>query len=327
MSKTNPDLYKQLEIERDATADEIKKAYRKLARKYHPDKNPNDPTATEKFQTISHAYSILSDPEKKRKYDKYDTVDEDEWDFEEFKNNCGINFDELFNLDSYSDNNHPNHGLKLMIIRNGTTVTPPSNITGKEKKDTKEENGLPFCIYGKGKGYKSLCELTEKLKLNMEGDDEWEEIGGDKTDDEDNEYEEVEDEEQQAFLLFMEENTKIVGEKSMCKLCKTKKKYTQDEIDSHFIKCHENEYCKSKYAETTSWENAIRGYEEIRKNFESGFEDFFGKSGKGGGMKMEDLFTELMMGLGGDIPGMGGLGDFGDIGGMGGKKGRKRRKK
>ena len=77
----------------------------------------------------------------------------------------------------------------------------------------------------------------------------------------------------------------------------------------------------------TSWENAIRGYEELRKNFESGFEDFFGKSGKGGGMKMEDLFTELMMGLGGDIPGMGGLGDFGDIGGMGGKKGRKKRKK
>lgn len=65
------DYYNILGINKDATQDDIKKAYRKLARKYHPDLNPNDPTAKEKFQAINEANEVLSDPEKRKKYDAY----------------------------------------------------------------------------------------------------------------------------------------------------------------------------------------------------------------------------------------------------------------
>jgi curved DNA-binding protein len=63
------DYYKILEIEDNATIDDIKKSYRKLAVKFHPDKNPDDKEAEERFKDIAEAYSTLSDPEKKSKYD------------------------------------------------------------------------------------------------------------------------------------------------------------------------------------------------------------------------------------------------------------------
>ncbi len=65
------DYYKVLDINKSATAAEIKKAYRKLARKLHPDLNPNDKAAQEKFQKINEANEVLSDPEKRKKYDQY----------------------------------------------------------------------------------------------------------------------------------------------------------------------------------------------------------------------------------------------------------------
>ncbi len=65
------DYYKVLEINKQATEAEIKKAYRQLARKYHPDLNPNDEGAKRKFQQINEANEVLSDPEKRKKYDQY----------------------------------------------------------------------------------------------------------------------------------------------------------------------------------------------------------------------------------------------------------------
>lgn len=65
------DYYKTLGIEKSATEEEIKKAYRKLARKFHPDLNPNDKEANKKFQQINEANEVLSDPEKRKKYDAY----------------------------------------------------------------------------------------------------------------------------------------------------------------------------------------------------------------------------------------------------------------
>src|SRR5688572_30541090 len=68
---TKRDFYDILGVNRTASAEEIKKAYRKLAIKYHPDKNPGDKEAEEKFKEAAEAYDVLSTPEKKQRYDQF----------------------------------------------------------------------------------------------------------------------------------------------------------------------------------------------------------------------------------------------------------------
>lgn len=71
----NTDLYHVLGVPRTASADEIKKAYRKLALKYHPDQNPGNKVAEDKFKEINAAYSVLGDEQKRAQYDRYGSAD------------------------------------------------------------------------------------------------------------------------------------------------------------------------------------------------------------------------------------------------------------
>ena len=69
------DLYTVLGVSKTASDDEIKKAYRKMAKKYHPDLHPGDKEAEAKFKEVNEAYEVLSDPKKKANYDQFGTAD------------------------------------------------------------------------------------------------------------------------------------------------------------------------------------------------------------------------------------------------------------
>jgi curved DNA-binding protein len=104
------DYYKILEIDKTASQEEIKKAYRKMARKYHPDLNQNDKDAKSKFQQINEANEVLSDPEKRKKYDQYGKNWEHAEEFEKAQQNrqysqgsTGTGFSETHFQGDFSD--------------------------------------------------------------------------------------------------------------------------------------------------------------------------------------------------------------------------------
>jgi molecular chaperone DnaJ len=92
------DLYGALGVAKGASADEIKKAYRKLARQYHPDTNPGDVSAEERFKEVQHAYDVLSDPEKRKAYDQFGSSD-GRAGFDP----RGFNFEDAFNVGDLGD--------------------------------------------------------------------------------------------------------------------------------------------------------------------------------------------------------------------------------
>ena len=71
MSTTTADYYEVLGVTKTASGEEIKKAYRKLAMQYHPDRNPDNKEAEEKFKEVNEAYEVLSDANKKARYDQF----------------------------------------------------------------------------------------------------------------------------------------------------------------------------------------------------------------------------------------------------------------
>ncbi|PWT91541.1 MAG: molecular chaperone DnaJ [Acidobacteria bacterium] len=87
------DLYQMLGVTKKASNEEIKKAYKKLARKYHPDLNPGDKKAEEQFKKLSHAYSILSDPKKRQQYDQFGSIFGEGQAPPGGSKNGGVNFD------------------------------------------------------------------------------------------------------------------------------------------------------------------------------------------------------------------------------------------
>jgi molecular chaperone DnaJ len=94
------DYHQILNVPREASDEEIKKAYRKLALKYHPDRNPHNKEAEEKFKEISEAYEVLSDQEKRFRYERFGNADDSGSIFDfGFR---GGNFDDIFN-DLFSD--------------------------------------------------------------------------------------------------------------------------------------------------------------------------------------------------------------------------------
>jgi curved DNA-binding protein len=104
------DYYKVLGVDKKASTDEIKNAYRKLARKHHPDLNPDDKEANKKFQQINEANEVLSDPEKRKKYDQYGKDWKHAEEFEkqkqsqrQYSNQGGQTFSGGFGEDDFSD--------------------------------------------------------------------------------------------------------------------------------------------------------------------------------------------------------------------------------
>jgi molecular chaperone DnaJ len=102
---TSKDYYKILGVDKNATKEEIKKAYKKLAKKYHPDLNKDDPNAADKFKEINEAASVLADDEKRSRYDQFGTTAEGfgsgagGFDFEDIMGNIfnqGFDFDSIF---------------------------------------------------------------------------------------------------------------------------------------------------------------------------------------------------------------------------------------
>ena len=71
MATKQQDYYETLGVKREASSEDIRKAYRRLARKHHPDLNPGDKAAGERFKKVQEAYDVLSDPKKKQMYDQY----------------------------------------------------------------------------------------------------------------------------------------------------------------------------------------------------------------------------------------------------------------
>lgn len=138
MPVTEKDYYKTLNVSKDASQDDIKKAYRKLARKYHPDLNPGDKTAEEKFKEINEAYAVLSDPQKRAEYDRGGRTFENFEGFKDFDFRESFNFRDIFsNIFDTESKTEPRYargenisaGIELTLEEAFTGVTKTMTFT------------------------------------------------------------------------------------------------------------------------------------------------------------------------------------------------------
>ncbi len=162
----NKDLYKILGISKESSQEDIKKAYRKLALKYHPDKNKGDKKSEEKFKEISDAYRILSDEKLKRKYDSNGNsifdFDIDEMMREEFNGSIFSVFNNFNRQNQHHKqrNIHVDMSVSLDDILKGSEKTVSYNVKRICKKcdgnKTTDKNGIVICSKCKGSGKLSV---------------------------------------------------------------------------------------------------------------------------------------------------------------------------
>lgn len=126
------DPYEVLGVARDASADDIKSAYRRLARKHHPDVNPNDRESEEKFKEIGQAYAVLSDPEKRARYDQFGTLEDVPTDFFD-AGGFGDIFDMFFGAGASGRRGHGS-GRQGQDIRIDETITLRDVIMGVQRR-------------------------------------------------------------------------------------------------------------------------------------------------------------------------------------------------
>ena len=132
------DYYQRLGIDRNASETDIKKAFRKLALKYHPDRNPGDKESEENFKKINEAYSCLSEPQKKANYDTYGTAEgmgmgAGGFDFGGFSNNFGDVFSDIFG-DFFGTSRRRTRPTKGADLRYDIDINLVEAVFGSEKK-------------------------------------------------------------------------------------------------------------------------------------------------------------------------------------------------
>ena len=159
MAESKRDYYEVLGVAKTATEEDIKKAYRVLAKKYHPDMNPGDSAAADKFKEASEAYAVLSDPEKRRQYDQFGHAAFDGqsgfgggFDFSgmDFSDIFGDLFGDFFGGARRSSRGGPQRGANL---RTSVRITFMESITGCEKElELTLKDPCPAC---KGTGAKA----------------------------------------------------------------------------------------------------------------------------------------------------------------------------
>jgi molecular chaperone DnaJ len=149
------DYYELLGVGANATVDEIKSAYRQLALKYHPDRNPGDKTAEEEFKRVSEAYQVLSDPEKRQLYDLYGPAGLNGFDvggfggFEDIFSSFGDIFEDFFGL-GRRRGGRASRAQFGADLRHTITLTLEEVLTGVEKAVTVERRILCQRCEGQG---------------------------------------------------------------------------------------------------------------------------------------------------------------------------------
>jgi len=169
----NKDYYNILGVEKDATDEQIKKAYRKMAMKYHPDRNPNNPEAESKFKEAAEAFDVLSNPDKKSKYDRFGSDYKDNgfggfggFNMDDIFSNFGDIFGGAFN-NRYSNRSQRGSNLRMKVTLNISEILKGATKKIKYKRQIKCDscNGsggtdVKSCVACGGTGKRTVTQNT-----------------------------------------------------------------------------------------------------------------------------------------------------------------------